>query len=212
MTLETAEKIAQFVAANGIERLNIMGGEFFVHPVWQEIIHTLASAVLVVRLVSNGDWAGAPITARQVIDFLRAHPNIYVSLSKDPWHTNKHVVKAAALLQHHKILHNIATKDATTEDSIVPAGRGELYYGTYSIFHTYCSKPDRKYEFLIDEQGEIYKCGYGIWDYDNIDMYLHGGFRERFKDFGQRFYNAFVGNCAMCVRGYHSSGRRPRKR
>jgi len=213
MSQETVEKIAQFVQANGIERLNVMGGEFFMHPEWEELIHTLASAVQIIRLVSNGDWAGSKPTAARVITFLEAHPNIYVSLSKDQWHTNRNTKRAAALLKQHGIVCNVATEEQTTEDSIVPTGRGDLYSGMYSMFHTYCSKPDRKYEFLIDEQGTIYKCSYGIWDYDTVDVYLHGGFRKRFKEVGERFYKAFVGSCGYCVRGYRMQGCRPvRKR
>jgi len=211
MSPEMAEKIAQFVTANSIEHLNVMGGEFFVHPEWELIIHTLASVARTVRLVSNGDWASNPVLAKRIIVFLESHPHIYVSLSKDQWHTNRNTKHAASLLRRHKIPYNVAAKEETTEDSIVPVGRGEFHYGPYSMLGTYCSKPDRKYTFLVDEQGTIYKCAYGVWDYDTVDAYLHGGFRERFKEFSEKFYGTFVGSCGYCARGYQHLGCKKRK-
>ena len=95
-------------------------------------------------------------------------------------------------------------------EGIVPAGRGDVYYGLYSSFGTYCSNPERKYTFLIDEEGAIYKCGFGVWDYANVSEYQEGGFEARFKEFNQKFYKCFVGNCAACQRSYRRHHREDR--
>src|ERR1017187_3411455 len=56
MTLEMAENIRMFMINNGAESANIMGGEFFLHPEWKEIITILVKDLSYGRLVSNGDW------------------------------------------------------------------------------------------------------------------------------------------------------------
>jgi len=52
------------------------------------------------------------------------------------------------------------------------------------------------------DQGEIYKCGFGVWDYDNISRFTEGGFAKRFKEFNTKFYNVFISSCAVCRRSY----------
>jgi len=59
------------------------------------------------------------------------------------------------------------------------------------------------YKFLIDENGDIYKCPYGIWKYDNIKDYVDGGFDKRFKEMGMAFYKSFFGSCRSCIRSYN---------
>ena len=40
----------------------------------------------------------------------------------------------------------------------------------------YCHNPVRKYAFLIDERGRIYKCSFGLWPYARVTDYLDGSF------------------------------------
>ena len=55
------------------------------------------------------------------------------------------------------------------------------------------------YSFLIDEDGNIYKCGFGVLKYANVSTYIEGGFKARFKDFNKRFYGVFISSCSSCI-------------
>ena len=72
-----------------------------------------------------------------------------------------------------------------SEFNLVPIGRAESSGGLYSMFGCYCQNPKHHYSFLIDEVGKIYKCGFGVWNYADIDDYIDGGFAPRFKEFNK---------------------------
>lgn len=149
-----------------------------------------------VRLVTNGDWA----VNEDIIQQLR-YPNLKLAISKDRWHTNTHVEKASELCEKYNIQYKVATEEETSESSIVPVGR-QIYGSFYSMFSAYCFNPEHHYNFLIDEQGDIFKCGFGIWKYANITEYLYGAFNARFKEFNLKFYDCFIPNCGACIRKY----------
>jgi hypothetical protein len=204
MTPAMAAKVAQFVKSNGIDRLNVMGGEFFCNPNWEEVLDTLFASAGHVRLVSNGDWAGLAKLRKQVIGFLTGRDNIHIALSFDKWHTNKHVKAAKKACVDANIPHIQADKEDDTGS--VPIGRHkfEMSDSPYGMFSCWCHKPDRKYTFLVDEEGLISKCPFGIWTYDRIDHYLDGGFRERFKQFHGTFYGIFMPSCHRCVMSWEN--------
>ena len=90
---------------------------------------------------------------------------------------------------------------ANREESLVPVGRHQYEWSQfYGLFACYCSQPERRYNLLIDEQGEIYKCGFGSWPYASVNDFLQGGFAARFKEFNAKFYGAFISSCAACQR------------
>ena len=101
------------------------------------------------------------------------------------------------------------TKKEDTLDSIVPAGRGGFHISFYGMMGCHCHNPARKYSFLIDEQGEIYKCMFGAWDYASVLEYQDGGFAARFKEFNQVFYGTFISSCASCQRSWHQTRKTP---
>ena len=212
MTVETAITVANFLHANKIGYANIMGGEFFCNPEWKDILSVILPFVWHARLVTNSDWAASQCCAEDVINFLMPYSDrITVALSEDKWHTNKNVCRATALLKDVGLDFYSATEDQTSDDSIVPTGRGSDHYGLYSSFATYCHKPDRMYDFLIDEDGEIYKCSFGAWDYANVNEYQEGGFAARFKEFNKIFYKAFVPSCRACQRAWEGAERRHKR-
>jgi len=207
MSVEVAKMAQQFNKSNNIVRAEAMGGEFYLNPDWEEILDLVGDGLEAVRLVTCGDWAAKPKIAAKVIEFLQAHKQFYIALSKDSWHKNENVGKAEALMKDAGIIYQLPKPDEITNETIVPVGRGELMYGFYASFGTYCTKPERRYSFLVDEQGEIYKCGFGVWNYDNIDAFTGGGFAKRFKEFNTVFYNIFISNCAVFHRSYHRAER-----
>ena len=200
MSLEVAQEIRDFLKNNGIWSITIMGGEVFCHPQWREILCTILPVVDHCRIVSNGDWV---VQEPGFATFLTAYPQVKVSLSRDQWHSNINVDAAAAALEAAGVHYNVGGDES--EESIVPVGRGQFHMGGYSMFRTYCSNPDKKYTFLIDEEGTIYKCGFGIWGYASTDEYREGGFAARFKEFNQVFYGCFIGSCSSCVRSCHQA-------
>lgn len=215
MTVEMSEQIGLFLKNNPIYYINLMGGEIYCHPQYQQILKNLIPNVQIARIVSNGDWAN---DHPEFAEFISQFPNAYVSISKDKYHTNKHIDKAKVLLESNGVSCKVADlEEKGTDQSLgmhgnVPIGRSLFEYGFYSSFGCYCHNPEHEYSFLIDELGKIYKCGFGVWDYDNIDDYLNGGFAERFQEFSKKFYSIFIPNCASCIRAsYNASEKTHRK-
>lgn len=203
MSIETANDIANFITNNNIEYAEIMGGEFYMNPLWKQIIEIIVPKLKVVRLVTNGDWA----TTEKVPKILSQFKNIFVAISNDRWHTNKHVKNAKKLCEKYKIKHEIADEERTKESSIVPVGRSALGFSSlYGMFSCYCHNPQRQYSFLIDEKGIIYKCGFGSWNYAKVKEYIDGGFAARFKEFNLKFYDVFISSCNSCRRAYEHRG------
>lgn len=199
MTIETATNIKAFMNTNNISIANIMGGEFYMNPQWFEVISILAKENRS-RIVSNGDWASSTKISNRVVSLLKEN-RITMSISNDKWHTNKNIETARHILNINNVKYNIADDtNKTTNESIVPVGRSTyMYNGIYSMFGSYCRNPEHRYSFMIDEKGEIYKCSFGIWNYDNISEFVNGGFAERFKYVGEKFFNTWIANCQRCA-------------
>lgn len=199
MSVVKAREISRFCQANDITVCEIMGGEFFLNPDWAEIVPILATGMKQVRLISNGDWAASTPLATKITETLSDLPQIHVGISKDQWHTNAHVDQACAYLKDADIPFQTPEPEEVTEATIVPVGRAEgNCFNIYSMFGAYCHKESKKYNFLIDEDGRIYKCGFGIWNYAEVEEYLDGGFDERFKECNMKFYGVFVSSCTAC--------------
>lgn len=202
MSVDMARKIAQFIKNNNIIRLNVMGGEFFCNPDWFEILDLFIEAAPHIRLVSNSDWAHNEDVKGKLISLHEKYDQkFYVCLSNDEWHTNKYVSEAE------EFLNSVGIRCYNGEgqlkiDGIVPVGRGELtgYGGFYSFMGDYCRNPEFEYSFLIDEDGNIYKCAFGTWKYANVDDYVDGGFEKRFKEYNAEVKNIFIPNCLSCRR------------
>jgi hypothetical protein len=199
MTVEVARDIQRFLDANDIWYVAIMGGEIFCHPQWEEIITILSKGREYVRIVTNGDWVGT--------DFLDRLPapidRFTIAISRDKWHTNTNVVAAIKECKDKGFRCRVANPEEEDDDNtITPVGRGEFHYGLYSSFACFCHNPEKHYTFLIDEEGKVYKCGFGTWDYATVQEYRDGGFAERFKEFNQIFYKLFISNCAACRRAF----------
>jgi len=201
MSVDMANDIARFLRNNQVIDINVLGGEFYCNPDWFQILDVFANNVLHMRLVTNCDWAASDTIKQKIQELISLHDNIHFSLSKDKWHTNKHVDEAAAFLDSIDVKYNIATEEETKDESIVPIGRGELTYmyaNNYSMFGCYCHDPKNEYTFLIDEKGYIYKCAFGTWKYAEISEYIDGGFRKRFKEYNIKVNKCFISNCLKC--------------
>jgi hypothetical protein len=134
-----------------------------------------------------------------------------MGVSKDHWHTNAHVDEAVKYLKVADIPCRIPKPDEITPDTLVPVGRSEWEMNIYGMMSCYCRNPEKRYSFLIDENGEIYKCGFGSWPYDNVTEYLEGGFDKRFQDFNNIFYGVWLNSCAHCRRSEEHSKAEGRK-
>jgi hypothetical protein len=202
MTIETSKIVGKFLKSNKVRTANLMGGEFFCNPDWFEIFSNILNGLSIgARIVTNSDWVASKSISDKVVE-VGKNFNIYYALSLDKFHTNKYVEEAKRLLKENNILYELGNHESEG-DGIVPVGNGMYFYGFYSTFHCYCKKPDNMYSFLIDEEGIIYKCCYGIWDYSNVNKYQNGGFNKKFKEANLKFYSNFVPNCKTCVRVYN---------
>lgn len=200
MSVEQAKVISKFLKTNEITYINVMGGEFFCNPNWKEILETLISPVKLMRLVSNGDWAVSLELSKEILEFFSKYKNkIYVCISGDKWHTRKHIEEAERLLKESNILHKISTDEDLPDMGIVPVGRSSFGCGgLYGMMATYCSNPECQYTFLIDEEGNIYKCVWGVMSYANVKNYTEETFYSDFKNFNKKFYNCFIPSCKSC--------------
>ena len=201
MSVESAKKIAKFLVSNEIYSINLMGGEVFCNPNWREILDIILPTVKYVRIVSNGDWA---VDEPTFPEHVAKHPNAYIVVSKDQWHTNANIEKAEELIKACDIP-TLTSDLKETEFSLVPIGRAEYSDSIYSMFGCWCHNPEHQYSFLIDEVGDIFKCGFGVWNYTDVDEHLEGGFAVRFKEFNKLFYNTFIPSCGKCIRSYKFS-------
>ena len=209
MTITQAKKTANFLKNNDIKICQIMGGEFFCNPNWFEVMSIIVDSVEFARIVSNGDWVKSNEIKETLTTFISNYKNkIRISISYDKWHTNTGVKEAEEFLSNIGVKYNIPEIDYMNDDSIVPVGRGELLGGGfYSFMGNFCSQSDKKYGFLIDEVGNIYKCSMGVLDYAKIDDFLEGGFAKRFKEFNKKFYKCFIPSCSTCYRIFSGEGR-----
>jgi radical SAM protein with 4Fe4S-binding SPASM domain len=192
--------------SNGCLSANIMGGEFWLHSDWQNIIDSLSNNLKTVRLVTNGDFAEQKENYQPVIDFLNTHENIYLSISYDQYHTNKNYDNAIKICNEYNLPYTIPSdKIKNSTDWVLPVGNLDITDNIYSLFGCYCQNPEHRYSFLIDEDGNIFKCTFGIWKYANVKDYIEGGFRSKFKEFNKKFYNVFISNCKSCSTQYFFS-------
>lgn len=201
MTFEMAQDIAKFIKNNDVHYLNLMGGEFFCNPDWYNIFRVLIDATTYARIVSNGDWANVNSVKTKLLKLKDEFEGKFkISISNDKWHTNTNVEKAEEFLKEKNFLYNVACEGEMSNDGIVPVGRAMFEYSFYSMFSCYCHNPEKKYGFLIDEDGDIFKCEFGMLAYANIKEYIDGGFDVRFKEYNQNFYKCFIPSCASCSR------------
>lgn len=198
MGLPMAERIAVFLKSNEIVSLNVMGGEFFCNPDWFEILNCFFGAGCSIRFVTNSDWYNSDTVKSKLLKL--KDKNFFVAVSNDMFHANAGVAGAEAFLSDNSFNYSIESTDSDYASSIVPVGRSEGDMNWYSMFSCYCHNPMHKYSFLIDEEGLIYKCSFGVLGYADIGDYLDGGFANVFKEFNKKFYDTFISSCASCIR------------
>ncbi len=204
MKIKDAQDINLFCLNNGIFVISIMGGEFFCHPLWSQIIQILSNKMKFVRLVSNGDWASNKKITEQLINIMYKHPNIKISLSFDKWHTNQFINTAISICEKKDLNFDIECKSEGVENTIVPVGRAKYKSHFFSGVAKYCSS--HRYTILIDERGTISYCPFGLWRYDCIQNFLNGGFSKRFKFVGETFRDAEIYSCNNCIRLFNKLG------
>jgi len=204
MTPLVANKVHQFLRSNQITMINIMGGEFWLNPDWEFLITLLSQEISVVRMVTNGDFMGNTKAKARVRTYFTHHPTLVLSISKDQYHTNRFVSQATQFCVENHIPYTLETQNLT-QDTIVPVGRGQLYSGFYASLACYCYREPRCGEcFMIDEIGGIYRCPFGIWDFDEIYSFLEGGFKARWEEFIRAFRLSHIMSCDQCNRVHNN--------
>ena len=73
MSISTAIDVNAFLINNGMRDINLMGGEFFCNPYLENNMNVLIKGLKIVRLVTNGDWAGNEFLKKKVIKFLKKY-------------------------------------------------------------------------------------------------------------------------------------------
>lgn len=201
MSIEMAKSISNFLKNNQICSVNLMGGEFFLNKDWYEIILLITNGLENARIVTTGDWAKDEDTKRKLLLLKEKLGDIlWIAISNDEWHTNRNVAEAETFLKENGFIYHVETKEEGHEDTIVPIGKADGVCSFYGMLGCYCHNPKNMYSFLINENGTIYKCGFGVWDYASVQEYETGGFRKRFKEFNKKFYEIFIPSCAACIR------------
>lgn len=197
MLISTAEATAMFLEVNKIDRISIMGGEFFCNPGWLEIFNVILPTVKYCRLVTNGDWAKHKTFLNKIKKY---NDKIAIAISEDRWHTNKYTRQAIEQCDEYGFHWSLPSSEMNNDTALVPVGRIEGHpSGIYGMFSTYCSNPDRMYSFLIDEEGDIFKCPFGKKKITNVLNSLDGSFPRAFKNFNIKFYKRMPMSCYRCT-------------
>lgn len=205
MSVEQAKDTAIFLEYNYIHSIQVLGGEFFCNPDWEEILELFLKVVSSVRLVTNGDWAGVSSVENALVRLNQKYEGkIRIAVSQDEYHTNIRLNDAEAFLSSNGFNYVIGNGEDDGENTLIPLGRASFSTGYYSTLGCYCKNPKYQYSFLIDEEGKIYKCSFGVCNYANVGEYLEGGFSARFKSFSMLFNDTFVTSCASCIRVFSS--------
>lgn len=198
MTVEQAEKVAAFLRKYEISYANIMGGEFFCNPEWKEILNIILREVKVARIVTNGDWAENEEVKEELKDLMTSPlvktKCVYFCISSDKWHNGKNIDPALEWLRENEIRGN---KGAMEDRAVVPIGRGWEYSTFYSSLGCYCRHKETRYSFLIDENGDVYKCPFGLLKIFNVGD-TEGNFFERFREVNEKMINVFISSCKTC--------------
>ena len=197
MLPDTARRIGEFLEANKITSINVMGGEFFCNQDWLHVLIYLGHGRKM-RLVTNGDWYPNQKVKNDLLELASRTPGLNVAISYDKWHINKYTFHAKNYLDNEGIYYTTAEWNGS--EGVVPIGRAKFEYGEYSTFSCYCEEPRRKYSIMIDEEGNIAKCVFGLYNFSHINDHIGGGFDHVFKKFGTQFYKVFRGNCVACQR------------
>ena len=198
MTVGQARKVARFLRKYEIRYINVMGGEFFCNPYWEEIFYLLIKEVMIMRLVTNGDWAENEKVKEKLKKFMTHDEtkHIYLCISGDKWHDLENTEKALEWLKEN----NLEGKVGKMEDrAVVPIGRGWAHSTFYSSMGCYCRSKDNRYDFLIDEEGNVYKCPFGLLKIFNVGD-DDKDFFEKFKTINKRMQDIFIPSCKACVR------------
>lgn len=201
MTIQTATTIADFLRANEIRYINLMGGEVWLNPDWIAILSVFAF-VAEIRVVTNGD---SVVSCPEFFATIAKHKNMKIAISNDKWHTNANVEEARQQAEALGIRVTVGgDEEGTTldDDGLVPVGRMRFGAGNvFDMFASYCQRPQNRYSILINEEGTIFKCPFERFEFDHVADYLEPlSFNQRFKDFGTRFHAAFIPSCLQCDR------------
>jgi hypothetical protein len=145
MTWKTAANINRFLQSNHIDYVNVMGGEFFCNPEWLEVL-TFLGWDRKMRLVTNGDWAPNNGIRNGILTLASKIPRLIIAISYDKWHESKHVIQARDFLNNNGI--HCETAEWNGTEGVIPVGRAEFEYGTYSSHACYCEEPWRKYSIM----------------------------------------------------------------
>lgn len=204
MSVENSIILSKFLNDLNVNSINIMGGEFFKNPDWEEIFNNLIldTNIPTIRLVSNGDWAKDKDFVKKFLPF---KDRFYVAISNDMYHTNAHVYNAIDYLKENNIFYS--EDNGYSEEAIVPVGRATYDCSSiYGLFGTYCRNPKYLYSHLIDEDLNVFKCPFGLWEYYTIeDNFVKEDFRKEFKKISRTFYKTFIPSCTACYRAYQKN-------
>lgn len=220
MSLRVARQVNDFLTANKVEQLNVMGGEVWLNPEWREILQLFNAPNRKIRIVTNGDFCNSQ-QGREFpghIAYLNSthkHPNrLHIAISNDIWHKPLDVAKLRDTLDEFPdlpyVIEGIDGQPTLTESGLVPIGRSVFNAGSrFYMMQTYCSNPTFRYSFLIDEAGDIFKCPFGIWRIGNVSEYQEtNSFFPTFKDVYSRHWKAFLFSCHRCVSAHERLQRR----
>ena len=196
MTVEQARKVAEFLHKYDILYANVMGGEFFCNPDWKEIMSLLLKEIKMMRIVTNGDWVTRDDVKEGIKEFVNQDKSktIFFCVSADRWHNGKNIESAVTWLKENNIQGEAGKME---ERAVVPIGRGFLYSTFFSSLGCYCRHKDQRYSFLINENGDVYKCPFGLYRIFNVGM-TDKNFFEKFKKFNSALYDIFIPSCVTC--------------
>ncbi len=115
-SMATAESILRYLRVIGIEKINFVGGEPTLHPLFFEMIKLAKAMGFVVSLVSNGYylnresiWKLKPLVGWIGLSIDSSDETVEVALGRGNGHHIKHIIELADLIHEAGIMLKINT-------------------------------------------------------------------------------------------------------
>lgn len=203
MAADTAGKVAAFCGLIGVRRVNMMGGEFFLNPDWETIARHFVLAGLRVGIVTSGDFVVDKTVVTALVR-LSGEGRVLIRVSEDSWHHNRNVDRACAALASAGVAFVRQDSGQDTgrgmfDNPVVPLGRSEFDSGTlFSSMACWCSHPEHHVSFMIDEDGTVSRCPFGLFKVGNVadGEAARDGLIRTIKAMDK----AFIPSCRTCAR------------
>lgn len=193
ITLDILNKNINILKQQNMNYIQLMGGELYLHPEYEQIINICCNNFKLIRLVTNGEWINDDLNFLNVL--INHKDKLFTSISATMYHNNNNVNKINSVMSKNKLYYAFIPK--ISRQNIFPIGRAKkTNVGNFD--HPGCTIDNVKQTFLIDENGHFYKCMFGLWKFLEYDDKIET-FKNNFDSISSTLKIFLRGrNCIEC--------------